>query len=263
MAEPIDADMLATLRRVGLTEYEARAYHALVTLGRADGATVARAAGVPPTRVHSVLRELRRKDWAAVEPGRPATFVPSPPRERLELAWTELARSYERAVGDLELAYAGRSVAASTPLWFLRDEEAIAARARDAIAAARGQVAATLPFLPSSDARELFPALARAARAGRRVRVIVAPDHRPSRARGWPALLAAGVEARALAMPVRLVAADFESVLILPRPRDESRPVAIWNPVREFVGLLRPTFEQMWRDAAPLTRAPAREAARA
>jgi HTH-type transcriptional regulator, sugar sensing transcriptional regulator len=259
MVEPIAPDTLATLRRLGMTEYEVRAYHALLVLGRGDGASVSRASGIPPTRVHSVLKELHRKDWAMSEAGRPVFYVPRPPRERLKVEWTEATRSEEKAATELELAYTGRSMVASSPVWFIRGEAAIAQRFAEVLDSARIQVTVTLPFTLASDMPDFFRALAKCARRGRRVRMIVSPDIPiDTAADPWLPLLKAGVEVRTLRTPFRLIHADFETSLIIPPWRTREEMLAIWNPLREFVQLLAPAYELAWEQADPLVQASSR-----
>lgn len=249
MAEPIDPGSLETLRRVGLTQYEARAYHALLRLGRADPAAIARASGVPPTRIHAVLKSLRTKAWAEAEGGRPILYVPAPPRERLAAAWAQVEATYQRAATDLAHAYEGRAVAASAPV-FLRGAAAIAQKERETAAAARQHLALTLAFTLPAD-RELWPIVATAARRGRRVRVLVAPPLAPQlRERPWPALLQAGVEVRVFPVPARTTIADFERGLMIPR----GERAAMWIPVAEIIEPLRAGFEAMWEQGETLPR---------
>ncbi|HEX9339592.1 MAG TPA: helix-turn-helix domain-containing protein [Thermoplasmata archaeon] len=264
MAEPLAPDTLATLRRLGMTEYEVRAYHALLVLGRGDGASVSRASGVPPTRVHSVLKELHRKDWTTTpEVGRPVVYVPRPPRERLTVEWMEATRSQEKAATELDLAYSGRSMVASSPVWFIRGEDAIAQRFMGVLDSARKQVTVTYPFTLTSDEPEFFRALAKCARHGRRVRMIVSPDLSIDTAVDpWLQLVKAGVELRLLRTPFRLIHADFETSLVIPPWRTREEMLAIWNPLRDFVRLLAPAYELAWEQAEPLLQTSSRATAK-
>jgi HTH-type transcriptional regulator, sugar sensing transcriptional regulator len=247
MVEPLAPHTLLALRRIGLTEYEARAYHALLVLGRADGTSVSKASGIPPTRVNAVLRDLHRKQWTLVESGRPVIYIPRPPRERLDAEWSEATQVFEMAVTDLEMAYAGRSMAASSPVWFIRGQNAIEQRSLEIIDSARQQIAVTLPFLMGSDKEKFMHSLRRSARAGRRVRLIVSPDiDMTTDPRPWSLLLEAGVEIRVFPAVIRLVMSDFESALMMSPSNKKEKMVAIWNPVREFVHATAPSFEQMW-----------------
>lgn len=243
--------VLESLKLLGLTEYESKAYHALVALGRADAGPVAAAAGLPATRVHDVLRDLHSKQWVRAEAGRPVRYVPCAPRERMSSEWSRLTRGYEEAVADLDMAFTGRSIIASAPVWFIQGEEAVAQRLVDLASSAKDQLALTLPFRLDTDADTFIPALRRAARRGVRVRIIALPNEDFGQA-PWLATVAAGCEIRALALPVRIAVADFETALLIPPWPPGGRMTAMWNPIREFVQLLRPAFDTMWLQAKPL-----------
>jgi HTH-type transcriptional regulator, sugar sensing transcriptional regulator len=109
----VDASPLVEL---GLTGYEASAYLALTTRGRATGAEVARLASLPRQRIYDVLDGLVTRGLASVEPGRPARYQAVAPEEavgsllaaqRAELE--RLEREAAQAVARLTPAFrAGR-----------------------------------------------------------------------------------------------------------------------------------------------------------
>ena len=67
------------LGKVGLTQYEARAYIALVARGVGDATTLATAAGIPRTSAYKVLESLAQKGYAQPTGGKPILFRPTPP----------------------------------------------------------------------------------------------------------------------------------------------------------------------------------------
>jgi sugar-specific transcriptional regulator TrmB len=69
------------LGKVGLTQYEGRAYIALVARGVGDAATLAAAAGIPRTSAYKVLESLSGKGYAKPTGGKPILFRPTPPLE--------------------------------------------------------------------------------------------------------------------------------------------------------------------------------------
>src|SRR5215475_1796092 len=102
----MDAMTLDRLIRLGLTQYEARAYLALV---RRDGSTpgeVATLAGVPRPRIYDVLHSLVAKGLAVERPGHTAKYLAAPPAaamERLVAAHRQQMESLEsdaRSVTD-------------------------------------------------------------------------------------------------------------------------------------------------------------------
>jgi len=74
----------SVLGKVGLTNYEARAYIALVARGVGDATTLAAAAGIPRTSAYKVLESLAEKGYARPTGGKPILFRPSPPLEVAE-----------------------------------------------------------------------------------------------------------------------------------------------------------------------------------
>lgn len=72
------------LGKVGLTQYEARAYIALVARGVGDAATLATAAGIPRTSAYKVLESLAGKGYAEPTGGKPILFRPTPPLDVAE-----------------------------------------------------------------------------------------------------------------------------------------------------------------------------------
>jgi sugar-specific transcriptional regulator TrmB len=51
------------LERIGLTEYEAKAYFALLEVHLNTATKVSEKSGVPRTRIYSVLESLMNKGW--------------------------------------------------------------------------------------------------------------------------------------------------------------------------------------------------------
>ncbi len=74
------------LQRVGLTEYEAKTYLALLTMHLSTATKIAEKAGVPRTRIYSVLEALRDKGWVKVLSGVPLLFRANEPVEVFEKA---------------------------------------------------------------------------------------------------------------------------------------------------------------------------------
>jgi HTH-type transcriptional regulator, sugar sensing transcriptional regulator len=81
------------LGKVGLTQYEARAYIALVARGLGDATTLASAAGIPRTSAYKVLESLAEKGYAKPTGGKPILFRPTPP--------LDVAESLKGAIQDV------------------------------------------------------------------------------------------------------------------------------------------------------------------
>lgn len=85
-----------TLGRMGLTEYEARGYLALVALGSGTASLVAEVAHIPRTSGYKVLKSLEAKGFAQSKAGRPRAFAPAEPSEISARAVAEVRESFEK-----------------------------------------------------------------------------------------------------------------------------------------------------------------------
>ncbi|HTT45697.1 MAG TPA: helix-turn-helix domain-containing protein [Thermoplasmata archaeon] len=84
------------LGKVGLTQYEARAYIALVARGLGDAATLATAAGIPRTSAYKVLESLAEKGYAKPTGGKPILFRPTPPLDVAETLKGAIQEVFEK-----------------------------------------------------------------------------------------------------------------------------------------------------------------------
>ncbi|MFD2610359.1 TrmB family transcriptional regulator [Deinococcus taklimakanensis] len=86
------------LQALGLTEYEARAYTALLALGNAVPARVARQAGIPRPKIYETLERLEGRGLAARIGQNPLEYAPLSAREYLARA----RRSFDDRLGALD-----------------------------------------------------------------------------------------------------------------------------------------------------------------
>ncbi len=84
------------LGKVGLTQYEARAYIALVARGLGDAASLATAAGIPRTSAYKVLESLAQKGYAKPTGGKPILFRPTPPLDVAETLKGAIQEVFEK-----------------------------------------------------------------------------------------------------------------------------------------------------------------------
>ena len=113
------SEIASTLALFGLSDYEARAYVALVAVGPASATSVAELAQIPRTSAYKVMESLERKGFAQLLQGKPRSFAPIDPTElsrrlagRLEVAFSKIASVKdllsERGVPQLVYTIMGR-----------------------------------------------------------------------------------------------------------------------------------------------------------
>ena len=86
------------LSLLGFSEYETRAYIALVALQASDAETVAMTAQVPRTSMYKVLDGLVKKGYVSITEGRPRQYAAEPPLVLKERIFSRLGETFE----DLE-----------------------------------------------------------------------------------------------------------------------------------------------------------------
>ncbi|UCE45463.1 MAG: TrmB family transcriptional regulator [Methanobacteriota archaeon] len=90
------ATISRTLSSMGLTEYEAKAYIALVASGTSSASFVADIAQIPRTSAYRTLEGLERKGFAHSRQGRPRKFTPTDPVELGEKHANEVREAYSK-----------------------------------------------------------------------------------------------------------------------------------------------------------------------
>jgi len=86
------------LQKVGLTEYEAKAYVGLLSDHLSTAAKLSEKSGVPRTRIYGVLESLAQKGWIRIYSGIPLLFRAVDPHavfERIKEDYTEFMGSVE------------------------------------------------------------------------------------------------------------------------------------------------------------------------
>lgn len=104
--------VIGSLTKLGLGEYEARAYFTLLLCGESKAWDIARKSGVPQAVVYKILETLVAKRVVAVKEGRPKRYESAPLKELVE-SYLESARNgiesakeSERWLEDVEKTFA-------------------------------------------------------------------------------------------------------------------------------------------------------------
>ncbi len=90
------AQVSGTLGRLGLSEYESRAYIALVALGSSSASFVAEISQIPRTSAYKVMESLEEKGFARKLQGKPVAFAPVDPDEMSKRFVAEVSESFSK-----------------------------------------------------------------------------------------------------------------------------------------------------------------------
>jgi len=164
----VASTLLERLRDIGLGDYEAKLYVALVKRHPATGYELARASGVPSSKVYEVLGRLQEKDLVFVaDGGRGKRYIPADPDDFIERYARRLTRALDGLRDELRGLGGDESVGY---IWNVHGRDALLERASGLVQRAERTV---LVSGWDEELRELAEEIAAAHRRGVRVAVIV------------------------------------------------------------------------------------------
>lgn len=213
--------LIQRLQALGFSQYEARAYCALLQKSPANGHEVAKTAGIPTSKVYETLERLRTKGAVLVQRSEPTLWAPVPHRDLVG----RLRQDMESTFSAVEQGLAQLGHEQDTALtWSLSGHGHVVDSMRRAIDRARERLAGAIPAAALS---ELAPALRAAAARGVTVDLVTdagaavdLPDGDRVRVRRRPD---GGPDRDRLAM----VVGDGEETVLADLGRD--RPEGMWT----------------------------------
>jgi sugar-specific transcriptional regulator TrmB len=123
--------LVENLKNYGFTEYEAKAYVALVGLGRGTAREICEISGVPQGRIYTVLNELADRGFVFIEEGTPTYYLAENPVEVFAAIKDEYCSSIDEMIGDLrKLNYEAKP---PSPFWSIHSEQGILNREKSLI----------------------------------------------------------------------------------------------------------------------------------
>jgi sugar-specific transcriptional regulator TrmB len=163
---PVEGGSIDKLVQIGFSEYEAKAYVALLRDSPVTGYQLAKLSGVPRSMIYEVLGKLTARGAAMVLRKEGSTqYAPVPACEFL----AQLQREQDALIGALEEELAGLDAVSDLEyVWNIEGHESVMSKAREMIDQAHERI--YLSLLPAT-----FPALEEALQRaiGRGVRAVV------------------------------------------------------------------------------------------
>jgi sugar-specific transcriptional regulator TrmB len=119
---------ISTLTRLGLTDYEARAYITLLRENPLTAYEISKNSGIPSSKVYEVIKRMETKQIVqSIHGERSKMFIPTSPDEFIESFRTEMEDSLYSVKTELR----GFKVARATRYtWHINDYEGLIAKAR-------------------------------------------------------------------------------------------------------------------------------------
>ena len=239
--------------KLGLTDYEMRAYLTLLKRGEMTANEISEAAAIPYSKIYEVLESLERKGWISSEGGRPAKYYPRNLPTALEVNRMRIEKELRKYEGVL-LAEIPQLVGAvgsreKHDIWILRGEVNILSKLKSLLSNCDMELQIASPWINKDLVELILPVLALLKAKNGSVKIMLSTDCNKALARKLSEY--AEVRFRDQLFGGGIIADSGEAIIIL--GGEKGRPtLAIWS---DHVGLARIAkiyFEHLWKDAKPL-----------
>ena len=180
--------MIATLKNLGFTEYEAKAYLALLEESPVTGYAVAKNSGVPRSKIYEVLDGLVARGDVIVSPGEPPLYQALSAKELIQKKRRQTDEQLKKA--EDELNSLDRTKRDTENIWNISGYEAIIGRLLDCISRAQNHI---LLEIWSEDYASVSESLQNAAKRGVRIIIISYGDIEADYAEVYPHAHSSGV----------------------------------------------------------------------
>ncbi len=239
------------LRELGLTQYETRAYLAVLGKEVLTASQISEYAEVPYSKVYEVLASLEKKGWIKAEHGRPSKYYPKSPSEALDAAkfrLEEMTKTWEQTIlSELQPLYEKMGIREKPDIWILRGEFNILAKLKEMLDKVENEVMIATPSLPKTLENTLVSTLARLQEAKINVMLMISKE-----AKEWNLKTienVASVKVRNQMFGGGVIVDRKEAMLFL---GEEKPALVIWSNHLGLVKFARDYFQYLWKESAAL-----------
>jgi len=237
-----------TLRDIGLTSYETRAYLALIESGVMTASQVSERSDVPYSKIYETLNSLQRKGWIETKKGRPTRYYPKAPSEAFQATRLRLEENIslwnEAVIEELQPLYERREFREKPDVWILRGEASVVAKLQELVGGAKKELMVAAPGFARGFVEAGALMLSRLQSSGIDVRVMVAGDWNPEELK-----VVGEVRVREGMFGGGVIVDGREALLLL---GEEKPTLVIWSNHIGLVKFAKDYFQQLWNTAERL-----------
>lgn len=152
---------IETLRKLGLTAYEATAYITLASLISATAVEISKSSQIPRSKIYEVLKSLAERGFIEIENGRPLKYIIKPPITTLNKEKEELNSELDRLASKLNFIYENEIKQVPAPVWKISGVNNIIQKEIDIIKRSKNTLSMRIGFIFDGELEILIKELKR------------------------------------------------------------------------------------------------------
>ena len=137
------------LTKLGLTEYQAKVYYALVSLGPSGVSEINHLSNVPRTKIYETLEELITQGVVEFQPGRPLIYRAVRPAILIKRLSDDFLNNARKAEASLESRFESITNLAEDLVWIVRGDITIRRKLAEIVSTAKQDVLALESYPPT------------------------------------------------------------------------------------------------------------------
>lgn len=253
MRMPVSERTKKALKDFSLTEYEVKAYVALVESGPMPASQLSTTAGIPYSKIYEILGNLERKGWVETEQGRPSKYFPKPPSTALDSSRVRmentLKSSQTEALSELQPLYEKKGVQERPDIWIVRGQDNIVDRIRETLGRTRKELLVAIPIVPESIISLATPLFSLLTARGIKVSIMVPSLTKRDSIQNLKKL--AEVKVREQMFGGGMISDSREIIILLGEEPEKGLTLAISSDHEGLVKFGKIYFEFLWDNSKP------------
>ncbi len=247
------------LQDLGLTDYEIKAYLALLDNPGSPASDIGRVAAVPVSKIYEVLANLEKKGWVESQQAtRPTKYYPKSPSTALQAVRIrmerELKSNEEYLLQELMPRYSRKEIQEKPEIWIVRGEYNILAKVQETIDRCKREILVVVPSALNDVIDLVVPALTEIKNSGVSVRMLISGQANSESLQKISHLSQLRLKENMFGGGV--ISDAREVILLLGGGREgveesESSALAIWSDHAGLASFAKSYFDFLWSDATP------------